>query len=128
MGYALRDERRYTYVDYVTWSDENRYELIDGSAFLMAPAPSFNYQILAFKIGRQAANALEDKPCRVLVSPIDVRLPKAAESDELIDTVCSRMCWLSAMPARLRRRAFAARRTGWWRFCRPRSDRQVCRL
>ncbi len=87
MRYALRDERRYTYADYVTWSDENRYELIDGSAFLMAPAPSFNHQILTFEIGRQAANALEGKPCRVLVSPIDVRLPKAAESDELIDTV-----------------------------------------
>jgi Uma2 family endonuclease len=87
MGYALRDERRYTYADYVTWSDENRYELIDGAAFLMAPAPSFNHQIFAFEIAHQVRAALEGKPCRVLVSPIDVRLPKADESDEYIDTV-----------------------------------------
>jgi hypothetical protein len=36
---------------------------------------------------RQVANALEDKPCRVYVAPFDVRLPKATEEDDLVDTV-----------------------------------------
>ncbi|MGH8590303.1 MAG: Uma2 family endonuclease, partial [Gammaproteobacteria bacterium] len=36
---------------------------------------------------RQIANALEGKPCRVFIAPVDVCLPKADEADEAIETV-----------------------------------------
>jgi len=42
---------------------------------------------LVLELGRQIANALEDKPCRVYVAPFDVRLPKATEDDDQVDTV-----------------------------------------
>jgi Uma2 family endonuclease len=35
----------------------------------------------------QARLALKDKPCRVFIAPVDVRLPKHDEADENIDTV-----------------------------------------
>jgi Uma2 family endonuclease len=38
-------------------------------------------------IFRQAANALLGKPCRPFVAPVDVRLPKQNEADELIYAV-----------------------------------------
>jgi len=53
----------------------------------MAPAPNLEYQDVAGEIYRQLSNALEDKPCRAFIAPVDVRLPKADESDEFIDTV-----------------------------------------
>lgn len=87
MGYALRDQRRYTYADYLTWPEDVRYELIDGAAFLMAPAPSVDHQTLAFEVGRQLGNALEGKPCRVLLAPVDVLLSAPGQSDEETDTV-----------------------------------------
>lgn len=87
MGYALRSNEHYTYADYLAWPEEGRYELIDGQAYLMAPAPTVNHQLLVFEIARQAANALEGKPCTVMVAPVDVRLPKADEADAAIDTV-----------------------------------------
>ncbi len=82
-----KEERRYTYADYCRWNDGQRWELIDGEAYLMAPAPTPAHQIVVFEIGRQVANALEGKPCTVLLSPIDVRLPKADEADDFIDTI-----------------------------------------
>lgn len=87
MGYALRDQRRYTYGDYRSWPEDVRYELIDGAAFLMAPAPSVDHQILAFEVGRQLGNALEGHPCRVLMAPVDVLLARADQADEAVDTV-----------------------------------------
>ncbi len=84
---ALGDLEHYTYADYQTWPEEVRYELIDGTAYLMAPAPTLDHQEVAGEIYRQFGNALEGKSCRPFIAPVDVRLPKAQESDGLIDTV-----------------------------------------
>ncbi len=84
---ALDTRHHYTYSDYLTWPDDVRYELIDGVAYLMAPAPTLEHQDIAGEIYRQLANALEGKPCRPYVAPVDVRLPKGNEADEAVDTV-----------------------------------------
>ena len=64
-----------------------RYELIDGEAYLMAPAPMVSHQDIAGEVYRQLGNALQGKPCRALIAPVDVRLPKADEADAQIDSV-----------------------------------------
>lgn len=86
MGLALKDTTYHNYADYLQWSDNN-YELIDGEAYFMAPAPNLEHQEIAGEIFRQIANALVGKKCRTFIAPIDVRLPKQDESDEQIDTV-----------------------------------------
>jgi Uma2 family endonuclease len=87
MGLAVRDHDHHTYGDYLLWPEDVRYELIDGVAYLMAPAPTLDHQEVAGEIFRQLANALRDKPCRAFIAPVDVRLPKADEADDGIDTV-----------------------------------------
>jgi Uma2 family endonuclease len=86
MATRRRDTQHYTYADYLTWPDDQRYELIDGIAYLMA-APSRAHQEIVGELYRQVANSLEGKPCRAYVSPFDVRLPKAGEKDDEVDTV-----------------------------------------
>ena len=104
MGYALRSSEHYTYADYLTWPEDSRYELIDGQAYLMAPAPTFNHQLLAFEIAFQVRVALEGKPCTVLAAPIDVRLPKTAESDDEIDTMVQPDVLVVCNPAKIEQR------------------------
>lgn len=87
MGVALRKEKHYTYADYLTWPEDARYELIDGEAFLMAPAPLVEHQEVAGEVFRQLANQLDGKPCRPYIAPVDVRLPRKDEADAAIDTV-----------------------------------------
>ena len=87
MGLQQRDDRHYTYGDYRTWSEDVRYELIDGIAWILTPAPDRRHQEFVGEIYCQVANALVDRPCRTYVAPFDVRLPKADEVDDLIDTV-----------------------------------------
>jgi Uma2 family endonuclease len=87
MGYALRDQQRYCYGDYRTWPEDVRYELIDGAAFLMAPAPTVDHQTLAFEVGHQIRAALEGRPSRIFMAPMDVLLARADETDDAVDTV-----------------------------------------
>lgn len=101
MGLRQRDTQRHTYGEYRRWPDDTRYELIDGVAYLMAPAPSVDHQTIAFEIGRQVANALEGGPCRVLVAPVDVRLPKPGQDDEGTDTVVQPDVLAVCDPARI---------------------------
>ena len=83
-----RDTQHHTYADYLTWSADHGDELINGIAYIREPpAPSPPHQEIVVELCRQAANALQGKPCRAYVAPFDVRLPKAGEADDQIDTV-----------------------------------------
>ena len=88
MTILKRDTHYHTYADYLTWSRSHGDELINGTAYVREPpSPSWSHQEIVLELGRQAANALEDKPSRVLVAPLDVRLPKSNEDDDQVDTV-----------------------------------------
>jgi Uma2 family endonuclease len=87
MSLPLRDRQLYTYGEYCSWPEDQRYELIDGVAYAMAPAPSRQHQRLVFELAREVANVLEGSGCEVNVAPFDVRLPGADEADEDIGTV-----------------------------------------
>lgn len=78
---------QFTYADYCRWPADERWELIDGKAFAMCPAPTRIHQEFVVELTRQIANALAGKPCRVYAAPFDVRLPKADEPDDRVDTV-----------------------------------------
>lgn len=88
MTLLKRDTHYHTYADYLTWSRSYGDELIDGTAYVREPpAPSWLHQGVVVELCRQIANALEGKPCRVRVAPLDVRLPKSTEEDDQVDTV-----------------------------------------
>ena len=88
MAVLKRDTDYHTYSDYLMWSRDYGDELINGTAYVREPpSPSQWHQEIVGELYRQAANALEGKTCRVYVAPFDVRLPKATEADDQIDTV-----------------------------------------
>ncbi len=72
----------FTYGLYLTWDDGERWELIDGEAYAMSPAPSRTHQRILFELGRQIGNHLKDKPCQAFAAPFDVRLPDYPEQAE----------------------------------------------
>lgn len=87
MSLPRRDERHHTYGEYLRWSEEARYELIDGVAYARAPSPSRRHQEVLGELFLQVGNALRGGPCRAFIAPFDVRLPRGAEPDEDVDTV-----------------------------------------
>jgi Uma2 family endonuclease len=84
---ARRDDREYTYGDYLLWPDEERWELIDGVAYDMSPAPSRRHQAILGELHVQFRAAVHGTGCRVYLAPFDVRLPDAEEEDARVRTV-----------------------------------------
>ncbi len=80
-------EERFTYGNYRTWPENERWELIDGVAYDMSPAPSRHHQGLITQFILQFGAYLQDKPCRIYAAPFDVRLPDGDEDDDTIVTV-----------------------------------------
>lgn len=77
----------FTYADYCLWPEDERWELIDGEAFAMAPAPTRLHQDFVVELAAQIHPKLAGSGCRVYVAPFDVRLPKHDESDARVNTV-----------------------------------------
>jgi Uma2 family endonuclease len=56
-----KEQPRYTYADYR--DDDERYEIIDGEAYMLA-APSRIHQEISGNLYYALRSFLEDKPCR----------------------------------------------------------------
>jgi Uma2 family endonuclease len=86
---APRSDAPYlTYADYLTWPEGRCDELVNGIVHVREPpAPSRSHQEMVGELYHQVRLALEGKSCRAYVAPFDVRLPRADEPDEQIDTV-----------------------------------------
>ncbi len=71
MGLALKKEKRYTFNDYITWPDDERWEIIDGIAYNMSPAPKVKHQnivsSLHIKLKTHTSNI-----CYTGIAPTDV--------------------------------------------------------
>ena len=69
-----KTQERYSVQDYLSWDDEQRWELIDGVVWDMTPAPSFKHQRVVGNVYRLLANALHGKSCVPGLAPTDVVL------------------------------------------------------
>ena len=87
MALPKASDGRFTYADYRQWPDDERWELIDGEAYAMVPAPTISHQTLVLSIAKQIDDALEGAPCRALIAPVDVLLPAPDEADDHAGTV-----------------------------------------
>lgn len=82
-----KSKEKYTYADYLTWPEGERWEIIDGVPYMRA-VPSTVHQVILMELSRQIANHLRDKSCKVYPAPFSVRLTKGDEiSDEDIKKV-----------------------------------------
>ena len=82
----------YTLEDWKGW--EGRWELIDGVAYDMTPAPNLEHQRISRQLGYAIHQALEEAKrktgsgdCEILAAPLDVFLPSGVVEPDLV-VVC----------------------------------------
>ena len=79
---------RFSYADYLSWPEDERWEIIEGEAWDMSPAPNTEHQRLSMVLSGEIYNYLKDKSCEVFTAPFDVRLQEAKDlADEDVETV-----------------------------------------
>ena len=76
----------YSFADALAWDEQDRIEIINGEAFMMA-TPSARHQEISMELSRQLANFLEGKNCKVYPAPFGVRLfEQTGQRPEDVDT------------------------------------------
>ena len=81
---ALQEAKRYTYADYCTWDEDERWELIDGVPYAMA-APLVPHQGVLGSIYLQIGNFLRQKKCKVFLAPTSVRLNADTKDNTVVE-------------------------------------------
>ena len=66
-------KERFTFADCLTWEEDERIELINGEAFMMAP-PSSRHQRIVMGLSGQLYAYLRGKSCEIFPAPFAVRL------------------------------------------------------
>lgn len=84
------DAARYTVADYLTWPDEERWELIGGRAYNMSPAPSIKHQTIVGNFYSRLASHLAGNPCKPFIAPADVILSDADVVQPDVFVVCDK--------------------------------------
>ena len=79
---ALPKEReKYSWADYLSWPESERWELIRGEAYSMSPAPSRTHQAICGEMYAQIRAFLKGHECQLFFAPFDVKLSEAENDD-----------------------------------------------
>ncbi len=73
-GTAERKRVGVTWTDYRTWDDRRRWEIIDGKAYDMTPAPATSHQHVATELLVRMHPSFRGGRCRLFPAPTDVKL------------------------------------------------------
>ena len=93
MPLAKKLNERYTYQDYLNWPDDERWEIIDGVAYNMSPAPKVKHQRISGKLFLKINDKLEKsktKGCEIFIAPTDVVLDEYNVVQPDIFIVCDK--------------------------------------
>ncbi|MBT3272867.1 MAG: Uma2 family endonuclease [Spirochaetales bacterium] len=72
----------FTYGEYCSWPEDERWEIINGIAYSMSPAPTTNHQAAAIHLASELFQYLKQKECQVFSAPFDVILPEDINNHE----------------------------------------------
>src|SRR5699024_9348292 len=81
------DERKSSYLYYLTWDEDEIFELIHGELFIMSLAPSLQHQQRFGYFFNDFSSFLEHFECEVYFAPFDVRLVAENKSNDNITNV-----------------------------------------
>ena len=79
-------EQKYSYVDYLTWGENERWEILDGIAYMQA-TPSRIHQEISGELFTQFHNYLSGKTCKVYHAPFCVRLDNEKNDADIKNVV-----------------------------------------
>ena len=92
MPIAEKVNEKLKYQDYLGWPDDERWEIIDGIAYNMTPAPGVKHQSISRNIEVFLVNQirLNKKECEVFDAPTDVILDEYNVVQPDVFVVCDK--------------------------------------
>lgn len=89
MPIAFKKDTKYTYSDYLSWNNDERWEIIDGMAYNMSPAPKVKHQNIVSNF-HIALKTSPDNKCYTGIAPTDVVFDEYNVVQPDVFVVCDR--------------------------------------
>ncbi len=83
-------EKEYTYQDYLSWPDDERWEIIEGIPYDMSPSPNIKHQAIVGNLFGFLHQALKGNECVPRIAPLDVVFSEKNVVQPDIIIVCDR--------------------------------------
>lgn len=90
MSVIRKTKQFFTYNDYLTWPDNERWEIINGEAYNMSPAPTIAHQEVTGGFFTSLSNQLKGKECTPFIAPTDVVLSEDNVVQPDVFVVCQK--------------------------------------
>jgi len=87
---ASAQQLPYTWSDYRTWEDGDRWEILAGEVYAMSPAPTVRHQRIQGALFMAMSRRFAGRRCEVILSPVDVRLSETDVVQPDLVVVCDR--------------------------------------
>lgn len=81
-----KSNQKYSYADYLSWNEDERWEIIDGLPYMKA-APSRVHQEILMELSKQLAVYLTGKSCKIYPAPFCVRLDNVKNDSDVKNVV-----------------------------------------
>ncbi|HAK47311.1 MAG TPA: Uma2 family endonuclease [Spirochaeta sp.] len=89
-GTSPQKNEKYTYNDYLSWPENERWELIKGFAYSMSPAPKTRHQRISVILSSAIFDFLKGKPCEIFSAPFDVKLDDDTVVQPDLSVICDK--------------------------------------
>ncbi len=66
-------KKPYTWQDYQTLPEGDRWEILDGEPYAMSPTPTLRHQTILMELGAQVLSQFRGQNCRPIIAPFDVK-------------------------------------------------------
>lgn len=86
----IKNDKKYTYEDYMNFGEYERWEIIDGIAYMVSPGSSAWHQEISGSLAAEIRNYLKyknNKTYKVYFRPLAVFLPKENETVETSSSI-----------------------------------------
>jgi Uma2 family endonuclease len=91
MAFAKKVKKgKFTYAEYLTWGDDERWEIIDGTVYSMTPAPNTKHQRIVLIFSQILNIKLKGKKCVPFIAPTDVVLSENDVVQPDVFVVCDK--------------------------------------
>jgi Uma2 family endonuclease len=96
---TLPNRQKFTYKDYCSWDDGQRWELIYGEPYAMS-SPNADHQEIVFNLCWAFHTFLKGRTCKMFPAPFDVRLNIDNRDDTVVQPDLSLICDASKRTSR----------------------------
>ena len=97
--------QKFTVKDYLTWPENERWELINGTAYNMIQAPNTEHQRIISNLSFLILSFLNGKTFSGFIAPTDVYLPEHSDdTDDIMDTVVQPDFFIVCDPGKIEKR------------------------